>query len=57
MVKVRFRCREIVKINFWIKMLFQGQQYMLRQEHINSAKSGRALHNLRISVLHLNWFI
>ncbi len=35
MVKVRFM--EMVKI----KMLFQGQQYMLTQEH-NSAKSGRA---------------
>ncbi len=34
MVKVRFRCREMVKINFGIKMLFQGQQYMLTQEHI-----------------------
>ncbi len=22
------------RLNFWIKMLFQGQQYMLTQEHI-----------------------
>ncbi len=26
MGKVRFRCRNMVKIIFWIKMLFQGQQ-------------------------------